>query len=309
MVDAIFDEYGQTPSNNNAPNLSHLISYSLRPPPQFVLVPGFETLSLFLVASALGDCDGISSVLFFGDDWLITPTGFVIKSPLSLAPALTRVLQFIHHLSPTATLNECLSRSEALSDRSPTLLSELRTLHPSLFAALSLFPRVLSGSTSTTTFDSLKRDLDLHFFTTEAPFDQTLIFCDSVIGGPELTMAFSVYPGREPFFRDGHGRLRSHFSAKQLAIIKRLHEDGCCEDVFCLWALGTIDGRPTLALFLEHVFYFFSDRTTVSYGRELGHILTQLRLLVLCYATASSVGVCFQEIAPGAMSPEYAKEK
>jgi hypothetical protein len=126
------------------------------------------------------------------------------------------------------------------------------------------------------------------------------------MGGPELLEAFSVYVGRQWLFRDSEGRLLQRLSKKRLSVIRHLSdENDGAEDVFCLWAIGTIEGRPTLVLFLKDNFYFFSDRTTTCYPRDGGTILTQLRLYILCYAAASSVGICLEDKTHGAMQPGY----
>jgi hypothetical protein len=307
LFDSVFNMWSRTANDEKSPNLDHLTGCSAYRPPQFVLVPGFETLSLFLVGLAFGDSDGIIASLFFTkEEWsrMTTFGNWKLKGEISLGRAMTLFLANFHHLLSRTSLKECLSLSSALSDRSATLFEELRKFE-SLQLAPPIFSEVLSGPSSLSTFESFKKDLDVHFFTTESGFEQTLIFCDGLMGGPELLEAFSVYPGRQALFRDSEGRLMQRLSEKRLRIIRNLSDDNGSEDAFCLWAIGTIEGRPTLALFLKDNFYYFSDRTTTCYTRDSGTILTELRVYILCYAMATSVGICLEDKTHGSMQPGY----
>jgi hypothetical protein len=268
--------------------------------PQFVLIPGFETLTLLLVASAFGDRDGvIIASHFLKADWEAKPNGYRIRHEFPLGSPMALFLRDFHNLRTDATLEDCLSLSQALSDRSPTLFDELRKFDSILYD-VDFFPTVLS--------DFNTCDLPLHFFTTDGAFEQTLIFMEGAIGGETLLAAVPVYDGCDALFRDGDGRVRPTVPAANSAKLEHLSDNGGCDDFFCLWAIGAIDGRPTLALFLRQVFYVFGDRETRSYARDGDagrRVLEQLRCHIVCYARASSVGVSFEERASGGMQPGY----
>jgi hypothetical protein len=298
---------------SNKPDLGHLANSQRSTPAQFRLVPGFETLCLFLISASLGDPEQIYASFYFQpqswkprvdkDPPTIPPT---IITPAKMAPTidlaepLRKLLQDLHD-APGLPLTECLSRSLNFWDRSATLAENFRSLSR-LFFDYQFLKQTVKPSQSCPTFDAVKDALHLLFFRSGLDPVQHVVACDGLPAGRTIREAIRMFSGRGALFQG------PSLAPKKLDhILTKQNEDESQDDFFCLSAIGTIRAQMTLVVFLNHKFYLISDRSTAAYDKfEDIDRLNSMRLYFLFYNFAFNVRIGFTEAVNSQSEMTYA---